>query len=918
EFEGKLTANGINNIRIDSSKIGSLLVTGLGSMMVEGSEIKGEGVNIGGNGELGIEGSDLELEDGIDVVQTGKLNLENCDIESENEGIRKDGNENLNLIKTNIISSGASINVFGDIYVNLTDCIFKSYITYAIIIIGNINVDAKNLHCAGSKGLFCNNILKLAVSNFTIDVFSNSLRAINSNLTISNFKFKTKFLDQSLFIDGQSNINFSNGEINIDNKLNLNTSLDYSLIVTTGNTEMMFDNISIKSDREINSNIFLCCNKSSVFIADMDTNGFFGFMDANDYSKIYIEDSKIRSVSSVFILNGSSEVFVYKSHVRNSANFQYVSKDLTHLFLDNVKTTCDSSFSLDHYSEVQTKNSVFKVKNESIVSKGFSVISNTNARWANIIDLNYNVVALINKYKFSIVDIFVSNLLLRIQTFIIKTRNVLIFKNIYKFIYFTAIKAYPVFVKNKNILGIFLRRGMLNRDWIAGSSDIDFFTMTKNNNVRSEIELLLNIHKKYKNIKRIFPIYGENIIMNQTELKFYLKYGDIRAHDIYRSSVLDGQQIIIQDNKLVCDDMKNRIDRASEILNSYILFSSNYFNQKNIINDICFAKATIDILKNIHPDNFIIDSRTDWLKQYIDVASYDEKNILKPLIFLFQTNIRLTLENRIKIFDLMFAKINNFAKFNNEFIVANTKVSTLKINKRHNVNNKHLDNMIDLLQKKFNNEILSIVVDAPGVCKVIIEGNYYQSNGIRYLFDIFKNIKKLAILDATPVLFFTKSMYQMLILARFKSMPLEEYKLTSFSNVYKKRIFFLKDDIEYWIHGKEILTKLLLESLADMAFQINIIDVTKNFDSIKSQLLEVLFNMMELKLYFKNDTINSDIHKKYNSSKMFNLSIEDESALSAVLNVFNNNVISDKEKIMKIMFFIKNIKNDLTKEFIDE
>jgi hypothetical protein len=147
-------------------------------------------------------------------------------------------------------------------------------------------------------------------------------------------------------------------------------------------------------------------------------------------------------------------------------------------------------------------------------------------------------------------------------------------------------------------------------------------------------------------------------------------------------------------------------------------------------------------------------------------------------------------------------------------------------------------------------------------------------------------------------------------------MPLEEYKLSNFSNLYKKRIFFLNNDNQYHIHGKEMLDKLLLESLADMSFQINIIDTSKDFNSIKSQLLEILFNIMELNLYFKNGIIIGDIYKKYNSFKMFDLSSGEENDLALILSVFNSSILSDEEKIIKIMAFMKNIKNELMKEFL--
>ncbi len=915
---GKITANGIVNLKIDNSNLSSMAVEGAGRISITNSNVAGKQISVIESGELSIEKSELELAEGIEITGEGKLKFENCNINSNASGIMKNGSENLILIKTKIVSYNESINVFGNIYVNLINCAFKSRLTYSMVFIGNSDVDCVNLSCSGSKGIYCNNVSNFTASDCNIDVISNSFKIVNSDLAVNNFKVKIKFSPQSIFIDGWSKINFSYGKIDIDNTLNLNKSSEYSLIVVTGDSETVFDGINIQNDTQIPLNLFSFYNKSNAVISNMNTKGFTGFIDARDYSTSYIENSNITSNLSAFVSSGNSEVLMKHSLIKNTADFQYVSKESAHLLLENSKISCDSCFSLSHYSEIQTYNCVFKVKNESIVSKGFSVIVNNNSRWNNLRDSKYNIFAL-NKNKSDLIKNLVAGLFSQMQILVIKTRNIKCFGKIYGNFYSAGIKLYSFFMKNKNITGIYLRRGMLNKDWIAGSSDIDFLTIINNNNdIGSEIKLLFKIHKRYKQLKNIFPLYGENIIMDKSELKFYLKYGDFRVNDIYKSSILYGSQKIEKNEQLEYDHIKNRIDAASEILNSYILFSANYFNHKNIVNDIGFAKATIDILKNINHGNTDIDSRIGWLQQYADVISSDEKEILAPLIVLLEKNVRLTLKNKNKIFDLVFNKINEFAKMNNELIIFNTNVSIKKISKNHNVNNKYLSSVIDLIQDKFKNEILSIIIDAPGVCKVIIKGDYSANNEKHYVFDIFGIMKKLAILDNTPVLFFTQPMYQMLLFARFKNMPLEEYKLSNFSNLYKKRIFFLNNDAQYHIHGKEMLDKLLLESLADMSFQINIIDTSKDFNSIKSQLLEILFNIMELNLYFKNGIIIGDIYKKYNSFKMFDLSSGEENDLALILSVFNSSIFSDEEKIIKIMAFMKNKKNDLMKEFFDE
>ena len=119
----------------------------------------------------------------------------------------------------------------------------------------------------------------------------------------------------------------------------------------------------------------------NTFISNMNAGGFIGFADTRDYSYAYIENSNITSDLSTFILSGNSEISVRHSAVKNTSDFQYAAKESAHLSLKNSKINCDSCFSLSRYSEIQTQNCAFNVKNESIVSKEFSVIVNNNSRW---------------------------------------------------------------------------------------------------------------------------------------------------------------------------------------------------------------------------------------------------------------------------------------------------------------------------------------------------------------------------------------------------------------------------------------------------------------------------------------------------------------------------------------------------------
>ncbi len=918
DLEGIIIMKAESSFLVDNSNIDSFSMSGLSSAEIRNSAIKADVISVSQCAQLDIQSAEFDCEEGIQISGAGKVSISDSHIKSEKTGIKKEGTEDLYLINTKIVSSYESLSVFGDIFVKISDCSLKSYSKYAALFIGNAIVDGFGLHFSGNKGLFCSDLSLFTVSNFSIDVFSNSIRMTNSNLKADKFIFKSKLPDENLFVEGNSELILNKGKINIGSALQLNRTDKSALMIVTGNARVVLNKITAETILDNSINFISSSNKADICMSYMKTSGFYSFIKAADFSKIFINKSNIESKTLSFLLDGNSETLVQNTSLKSNDGFEYVLKEAARLFVKKIKNVCDSCFDLRQYSQVYSDTSSFIVRNESISASEFTLFNETRSSWKNYIAHGND-----SLYKLKKNILFKPNEIIRmvlnlLQIAVIKTRNNSFLRKIYDAIYHSSVKIYPFMIKNDSISSIFLRRGMLNKDWIAGSSDIDFFTVIKNKEPYSEINLLYEIHKKYGKLKKIFPFYGENIIMTSEEVSFYIKYGDLRVSDIYNSKCLYGDLQFIKPDKNNYSPLKENIDKISEILNSYILLSANYFKQDSIVNDIGFAKASIDILKNISTDTIFSDSRTGWLTQYFDRCQNIEKNILHPLMLLLKQNIRISLDERNAVFNLIFNKINDYSGHSNAFIASNAGVNLIKVKKNHNLNNKHLTNTIDLLQKMFNNSISSIIIDAPGVCKVIVKEDCCKNGEIRNFNDIYKNIKQLDLSNNTPVLFFTESMFQMLLFARFKSMPLEEYRLKSFSNIYRKRVFFLAEDNQYFIHGCDMRKNLLLESLAEISFQINMLDVTKNFDSLRENILEILFNLTELNLYLKNDIITNDIRNMYNSFKMFNPDDSDQKELACVLNVFNDGLMPDKEKIIKIILFIKKVKNGLMKEFFDE
>ena len=112
------------------------------------------------------------------------------------------------------------------------------------------------------------------------------------------------------------------------------------------------------------------------------------------------------------------------------------------------------------------------------------------------------------------------------------------------------------------------------------------------------------------------------------------------------------------------------------------------------------------------------------------------------------------------------------------------------------------------------------------------------------------------------------------------------------------------------------MKKLAISSLIEKSIQINEIDVAKKFNDIKLNFYMILIDFIQFYLYLKNDKIieeNSskklfEEYKKYNRIKMNNL--------TEILLLFDDIYkLNDIEKIQKIIVFIKNLKDELMKDY---
>ena len=623
-------------------------------------------------------------------------------------------------------------------------------------------------------------------------------------------------------------------------------------------------------------------NKGSVNIlnSEIDT---FAFAKLKKYASMVIEKARIYTKGYGIKLLGNSKVsitfskFINKNFLKKETAFEIVNNSLFKL-TDSIVDNFKIGLKYDNNENVVVKNSKMDCEDD---------IAFTN-------DRRYLTVDNPSQRK----------ILYKIQHFVLSTNRIFLLNKIYRLIYSISIYVYSFYIDKEKLASLYLRRGMLN-NFIAGSSDIDYLTVLKNSDIDNEYKQILNIKRNYRKIKNIFPFYGENLIMNEKELNFYMKYGGMRKTNLKDSKCLYGNMNII--SKEYKRDKKNIIDKiniCSEILNSYILLSSNFFYNVDIVSDICFAKSAIDILKNI--EYFYSGkeplSRISFLQTKIKEGSTNIE-VFEWLYATLKNIKRIKKQNRILIFDYVFKKLEELSVSFNREMISKKYVEKGKVCSENNISSykeiKTLEKYIEM-----------IILDSPGLCYLILK-EVVDMNKILLMHG---KIKEKHNVYNTPLLFFTKNMFQMLICSNFKNNPIDYYRICNMEGQYKNRKIYLNRDYECFYNKKEIMKQVILTSLSQTAIQINEIDIARDFKDIKYDLYMNLLRIIHFYLSLKNDKIQED--KSYSDVVEVHEKNSDIREFQDIMLLFENrNTLPDETKVKKIITFIKQTQRELMKDY---
>ena len=656
-----------------------------------------------------------------------------------------------------------------------------------------------------------------------------------------------------------------------------------------------------KSDIDTNIQLFFAINNSNVSIenSSIKSSTKFPLIDLRYFSKLNMINTTAET-SCLFQLKDMSDLNISKSKFNVKNLFSYSLDDVKILISDSIIKTTE-----------KFKTAIKLLYNSKLNINNSKIIGFNNAiEYDTINNINIEKTKFYCKNKFIKNRVESSSLLINlIQKFVLSSKNIFILKSFYKFIYLVSIKIYTSFSNKKYIDSIYLRRGMLN-DWIPGSSDIDFLTIIKDT---TDLKNIYGLNRRYKFMRKIFPFYGENLIMTGKELNFYLLNGGIRSKNLSEAKKLYGKNLIEQKyNDL--NSVKLKIDIISEIMNSYILFSNNYFFNNSTTNDICFSKASIDILKYInyfYTESKPCSSRIDFINTYLENCTILEKQYLEKILDVLLSNKKLNKETRDEIFNIVFAKLNKLAKDFISFLKDNTDLSVIS----KDVKNIEHSLFGIKLAKLDVSKIKSILFEDPGLCYVVFENDTdirFSEMSLYYN----KQIKDISITHNTPVMFFSEDMFQMMLLSKFQDTPLNILKLNSFKNKFKSRVFYLKDNIQFYQYKKDILNMLIREAVSEQSFKLNDIIMLKKFNEIDKELYSVLMQMLEFYLYMKNDKITKIENSENIVLKYSSVNQENKQEINDVLMCFSEeSLLNDYDKKIKILTFIKKLKDSIIKNY---
>ncbi|MBU1030230.1 MAG: hypothetical protein ABIC91_04430 [Nanoarchaeota archaeon] len=241
-----------------------------------------------------------------------------------------------------------------------------------------------------------------------------------------------------------------------------------------------------------------------------------------------------------------------------------------------------------------------------------------------------------------------------IQKIVIKSNNIKLFHELNKKIYFFGLKIFiKIFSKLPLVSSIYLRRSMLKKEIVPGSSDVDLAIIIQDTDLEQEKLFMKRFLKKYFLLKKIFPFLGEVVILSKSEIKRWLKHGGSHSNEALETwKLLFGKKVIFGNPK---KNLKSEFSRAMTI---YLHFLLKEYLTNDLDKNYCrnIYKYYEEIIKHLEAcgwkktsDFKLLDKDFKKLKQNNFFSKESEEFILRTLC-IFVKPFKKTAEKVLKGF----------------------------------------------------------------------------------------------------------------------------------------------------------------------------------------------------------------------------------------------------------------------------
>ncbi len=442
----------------------------------------------------------------------------------------------------------------------------------------------------------------------------------------------------------------------------------------------------------------------------------------------------------------------------------------------------------------------------------------------------------------------------------------------FRLYYYIAVLAAASFLRFFLGFNVYLRRGMLLRDWHPGVSDVDLFAVArKEYSPRQEKKIIRAVLAGYGVLKFFFPVIGELHISNSKELRNYLRYGGVRAWEAgYYWKPLLGAPRITGEYRFIRDKFK--FDCATEVLNLWqICCGAYFFEKKSGETSVRFLKAVIDILRYtyyLQQENPIpvFSSRSEVVRTYKNNGVNELESLGSDVLEIIERYwSRRRFENRF--YERVYAEVLIY--------IDRVFKKHLSLETRRNQGNEYefVEKVYDLKYRQekgwreFSEEIfrnasgviLKIILDTPGLFYVVVDDKITYSDA--YCTAEFMKRAKMGFLSPhTNIIILTENTYGIMLNCLLMETPFKKF----FPDYFKEgsRVFvsrFLKRSVANYRNMRppairsDLIKLFALEAVAELAVSGRV----EKKASLQGGLYKTFFlsNLAALKIFLTENKI---------------------------------------------------------------